>query len=75
MDTLNLMTDVVHILASKVLHTPLFTTMEWLSCGIQPAKVFNLIGKILEENATLSFLTLAQATADLSTIEDHEKMA
>ena len=36
----NLTIDVVHTLASKVLHTPLFTSMEWSSSAIQPAKVF-----------------------------------
>ena len=47
-DVSDLTTDVVHTLASKVLHTSLFTAMEWLSSGIQPAKIFHSAGKILE---------------------------
>jgi hypothetical protein len=67
-------TDVVHTLASKVLHTPLFTAMEWSSSDFQPAKVFHLAGRILE-GKTLSSLTVAQATTDIPTMEDPEEAA
>jgi hypothetical protein len=39
-DTSDPATDMVHTLASKMLHTPLFMTMEWSSSAIQPAKIF-----------------------------------
>ena len=68
-------TDMVHMLASKVLHTPLFTAMEWLSPDIQPAKVFHLVGRILEGKASLSSLIVAQVTADLLATKDPEEMA
>ena len=65
-------TNVMHTLASKVLHTPLFTAIEWSSSGVQSAKVFHLAGRILEEKPPPSSLTVAQATADLPTMEDPE---
>jgi len=68
-------TDVVHTLASKVLHIPLFTAMEWSSSDIQPAKVFHLASRILEGKATPSSLIVATATADLPTTEDPEEAA
>ena len=71
----NPVTDVLHTLASKVLHTPLFTAMEWSSSDIQPAKVFHLAGRILEGKATPSSLTVANATTDLPTTEDPEEAA
>ena len=49
MEASNPVTDMVHTLASKVLHTPLFTAMKWSSPGIQPAKVFHLAGRIWKE--------------------------
>ena len=52
-------TDVVRTLASKLLHTPLFTTMEWSSSAIQPAKVFHLVGRILKGKAPSALLTVA----------------
>ena len=67
--------DVVHTLGSKVLHTLLLTVIEWSSSGIEPAKVFHLAGRILEKNAPPSFLTVAQAIADLPTTEDAEETA
>ena len=54
----NPLTDMMHILASKVLHTPLFTAMEWSSSGIQPAKIFHLVCRILEGKASPSSLTI-----------------
>ena len=75
LEALNPATDMVHTLASKVLHTPLFTSMEWSSSDIQPAKVFHLAGRILEGKATTSSLTVANATADLPTTEDYEETA
>ena len=61
------LTDVVDTLASKVLHTSLFAAMAWSSCGIQPAKVFHLAGRILEGKTTTTSLIVAQATVDPST--------
>lgn len=48
MEASNLMTDMMHMVASKVLHTPLFTAMDWSTPRYQPAKVFHLAIKILE---------------------------
>lgn len=67
--------DVVHTLASKVLHTPLFTTMEWSSSAIQLAKVFHLACRILEGKAPTASLTVAQATVDPFTMEDPDDTA
>ena len=72
-DALDPATDVVHTLASKLLHAPLFTAIEWLSSTIQPAKVFHLVGRILEGKAPPASLTVAQATVDPSSTEDPEK--
>ena len=55
----NSATDVAHTLASKVLHTHLFTAMEWLLLQFQPTKVFHLAGRILERKAFLPPLTVA----------------
>ena len=71
----NLVTEVVHILASKMLNIPLFTTMEWSSSGIQLVQVFHLACRILKRKAPLSSLTVAQATADLLTTEDPKEAA
>ena len=49
---LNTATNVVHTLASKVLQTPLFIAMKWLLSGIQLAKIFHLVGRILEGKAS-----------------------
>ena len=67
LDASNPATDVLHTLASKVLHTPLFTTMEWSSSDIQSTKVFYLAGRILERKTPPFSLTVAQATADFPT--------
>lgn len=40
MDASNPTIEVIHTLASKMLHTFLFTSMNWSSFGIQTAKVF-----------------------------------
>ena len=45
---LKLTTDMMHTLASKVLQTPLFKTMEWSSSDIQITKVFHIVSRILE---------------------------
>jgi hypothetical protein len=50
--------DVVHTLVSKVLHTPLFTVMEYSSSAIQLAKVFYIAGRILEGKIPLISLTV-----------------
>ena len=71
----NLATDVVHTLASKVLHTLLFTAVKWLSPEFRPTKVFHLAGRILEGRASLPSVTLAQATTDIPAFEDHEEVA
>lgn len=73
MENPNLATDMVHTLASKVLHIPLFAVMEWSSPDIQPAKVFHLVGKILEEKTSLFSLVVAQTTADFPAIEEAAK--
>ena len=73
MDALDPATDVVHTLASKLLYIPLFTAMEWSSSAIQPAKVFHLVGRILEGKVTPTSLTMAQATVDSSTTGDPEE--
>ena len=49
--------------------------MEWLSSGIQPAKVFHLACRILEGKAPLCLLTVAQTSVDLPTTEDPEEAA
>ena len=49
--------------------------MEWSSSGIQPAKVFHLAGRVLENKALLFSLIEAQATANLPTIEDPDEVA
>ena len=69
------MTNMVHTLASKVLHTPLFILMEWSSFGIQPSKACYLAGRILEGKAPPSSFAMAQNTADLPTTEDLEETA
>lgn len=69
----NAATDMVHTLVSKVLQTPLLTTMKWLSTGIQPALVFHLVGRILEGNASLFSHTVAQATANLPSLRIPKK--
>ena len=71
----NRVADVVHTLASKVLHTPLFTAIEWSSSGFQPAKVLYLAGRILEEKTSRFSLTVAQAIANIPTMEDLEEAA
>ena len=63
------------MLASKVLHTPLFTAMEWSSPEFQPTKVFHLAGRILEGKASIPSLTVAQATTDIFVSEDLEEVA
>lgn len=70
MEALNLSIDIVHTLASQMLHTPLFTIMKWLPLEIRPAKVFHLGGKILEGNASMS--TLA---ANIFATDDSEEVA
>lgn len=72
---LNLMTDVVHILASKMLYTFLFIAMEWSSSDVQPPKVFHLPHRILKGKALPSSLIVAQASVDLPTTEDLEEVA
>ena len=67
--------NVAHTLASKVLHTPLFMAMDWLSTEFQPAKVFHLASRILEGKASLPSMTVAQATTDILAPEDPEKVA
>ena len=71
----NSMIDVAQTLASKVLHTHLFTTIDWLSPEFQPAKVFHLTGRILEGKASLSSMIVAQTTTDILTSEDPEDVA
>ena len=68
-------TDMMHTLASKVLHTPMFTVMEWSSPEFQPAKVFYLAGRILEGKASPPFLTVAQTTTNILDSEDPEEVA
>ena len=58
-ETLNSSTNRIHTLASKVLHTLLFISMEWLSPKFQHANVFHLACRILEEKASLFYLTIA----------------
>ena len=70
MKALNLATNKVYTLESKVLCTPLFIAIKWSSPDIQLAKVFHLACKILEGKASLSCLIMAQATKDLLAIED-----
>ena len=60
-------------LASTMLHTLFFITMEWWSSDIQPAKVFHLACRILEEKIPPSSLIVAQATENLSTTEVPEE--
>jgi hypothetical protein len=57
-------TDVVYTLASKLLHTPLFTAIKWSSSTIQPSKVFHLADRILEGKAPPASLIVAQAIVD-----------
>lgn len=59
METSNLLTDMVPMLASKMLHTPLFTAMVWSSLEIQLAKVVHLASKIPEGKTLLFSLTVA----------------
>ena len=75
LEALNPATDMVHTLASKVLHTPLFISMECLSSDIQAAQVFHIGSRILEGKRPPSFLTMAQAITDLPTTEDLEEAA
>ena len=75
MEASNLATDMMHTLASKVLHTSLFIVMEWSSPDIQPAKVFHLASRILEGRTSPSSLIVAQAIANLPITEDLEKAA
>lgn len=70
--TSNPATNMVYILATKVLHTLLFTAIKWSSYGIQLTKVFHLTCRILEEKTPGSFMTVAQITVDLPTTEDIE---
>ena len=49
--------------------------MEWSSPEFQPAKVFHLAGRILEMKASLSSLTVIQATTDIFVSEDYEEVA
>ena len=65
----------VHTLASKVLHTPLFTAMEWSSPEFQPTKVFHLADRILERKTSSSSLTVAEAITNIPTSEDPEEVA
>ena len=67
--------DVAHTLASKVLHTPLFTAIDWSSPEFQSAKVFHLAGRILEGKASLPSMTVTQATTYIIASEDYEKVA
>ena len=71
----NSVTDMAHTLASKVLHTPLFTAMEWASPEFQPAKVFHLADRILEGKACVPSLTVAQAIMDIPASEDPKEVA
>ena len=74
-EVLNLATDMVHTLASKMLYTPLFTTIEWSSPEFQPAKVFHFANRILEGKASSPSLTVAQATTDIPTSKDPNEVA
>ena len=65
----------VHTLASKVLHIPLFTAKEWSSPKFQLAKVFHLAGRILEGKVFSSSLTVAQATTNILASEDPKEVA
>lgn len=65
----------VHTLASKGLHTPLFISMEWLLPIFQPIKIFHLTGRILDGKASLSSLTVAQATTCNPATEDPDEFA
>ena len=71
----NLLINMVHMLASKLLHTPLFIVMEWSLSGFQLAKIFHLVCRILEGKASLSSLTVAQATANIYVTDDPEEVA
>lgn len=71
----NSTTDMVHMLASKVLHTPLFTAMDWLSPSIQPAQIFHLARRILKGNASLSSLTMAETIVDIPITQDTKEVA
>ena len=53
----------------------MFTAMEWSSFGIQPAKIFHLADRILEEKTPHALLTMAQTTFDPSTTKDPEEIA
>ena len=75
MEGLHSTTDMVNTLASKVLDTPWYTTMVWSSRGIQLANGFHLVGRILEEKASLSSSTVAQATANFHATEDPKEAA
>ena len=68
-------TNVAYTLASKVLHTPLFTEMDYSSPEFQPAKVFHLAGRILEGKASLPSMTMVQPTTDILASEDREEVA
>ena len=72
-NVLDLQTDMVLTLASKVLHTPLFTAIKWSTSDIQLAKVFYLAGRILEVKSPSALLTVVQTTVDPSTTEDPEE--
>ena len=67
--------DVVHTLASKVLHTHLFMAMDWSLPYFQPAKVFYLAGRILKGKASLPSMTMAQAAMDILASEDPKEVA
>ena len=75
MDASNAAIDMVNSLVAKVLHTHFFTTTEWLPSNIQSSKIFHLTYRILEGKTSSSSLTVAQATANILTYEDHEEAA
>lgn len=75
MEASNSVTNVVHTLASKVLHT--LCSQRWIKSlsDVQPVKVFYLAGRILEEKASLLCMIVAQTTAILPTAKDPEEAA
>ena len=65
--------SLMQTLAHKVLQMPIFSGAELTAPGFQPAKVFNLAGKILEGKDNLPSVHVAQAVTEVSSIDDTEE--
>lgn len=66
--------DLMQALTNKILHMPIFSSLELMAPYFEPTRVFHLVGRLLEDNVDLSCLQVFQAITHVSLVEDPKEL-